>query len=475
MSAPLETLARSLPPGRVVVDPAALAEYAQDITENPPAMPAAVVQPTSTSEIPATLRWAADHGVPVTPCVARTNVGGLTIPSPGGIVLDLRDLRGILAVDPDEMYALIEPGVTFGQLREHLDRHHPGLEFGYPLAPPYASVLANCLLDGLSNLSLRHGSMDEWVNGLEAVLPDGEVVRTGSAALSPSWFARVPLPDLTGLFLGWQGTTGVVTRMAVRLWPASPHHRRFFLLVSSAEMAFPLARRLARTGLLDDLAVMSWPVGRWMHQVYAGLERAEGEPEYLLYAHLSAATPRLMAAKEEVVRDAVADLRRADHAAAGPLGVDDLIRLNPALERFARFPMTLDFLLEHPGGGLTWVGTYGPASRWVEGAQRGSALLEQHGFPPAVLTRAMRDGHFGVLRFPILFDRSDADAVAHVRTVNTALLDLTLDLGFVMYKAPAWAAERMRARMDAGYLALLQRLHALLDPAGVLNPNKGFR
>lgn len=468
----LGALTALLPAGRLITDPEKLGEYASDMTENPPANPAAAARPEDAGQVAAILIWATERRVPVTPCVGQTNVGGLTIPAEGGLVLDLRDLNRILAVDAEEMVAVIEPGVTFGQLREHLDAAHPELSFGYPLAPPHASVVANCLLDGLTNLSLRHGSMASWVNGLEVVLADGRTVRAGSAAASNSWFARGPLPDLAGLFLGWQGTTGIVTRMAVQLWPAVPHRRRFFLLFPDAETVFPFTRKLARTGLFDDLAALSWPMGRMIHEVYRDLARAPGEPEYLLYADLSALTADLMRAKEEVLLDALAGARRSGAEIAGPIDLPVLMQLNPALSRFAQFPMTLDFLLEHPGRGLTWVGTYGPTSRWLEGARRGAALLETHGFPPAVLTRAMLDGHYGVLRFPILFDRADPEEVRRVRDANAALLERVLELGFVMYKPPAWATAKLQAQMDPGYRDLLARVKALLDPAGILNPGK---
>ena len=98
---------------------------------------------------------------------------------------------------------MVEPGVTFGHMRKYLDAHHPELRYAYPLAPPYTSVIANALLQGLCDLSSVHGAMADFVNGLEAVLPTGDVVRVGSGAMdSGSWFGRYPLPDLVGLFSG---------------------------------------------------------------------------------------------------------------------------------------------------------------------------------------------------------------------------------------------------------------------------------
>src|SRR5207247_10747848 len=123
------------------------------------------------------------------------------------------------------MYDGVDTGVTFGQLTSHPAEHAPELVYTYPFAPPFTSVMANALLDGLNNLSLRDGAMGKWINGLEAVLPDGEVVRTGSGGVVDSWFSRSPLPDLSGLFVSTQGTTGIVTRISLQLQP-KPHHRQ---------------------------------------------------------------------------------------------------------------------------------------------------------------------------------------------------------------------------------------------------------
>src|SRR5205807_3896327 len=144
----------------------------------------------SAEQVGRVMALAAAEGLPVTPIVAGYNVAGLAIPRQGGIVLDLTRMNRIRDLDHDAMYVLVEPGVTFGQLRAHLDAEAPELVYTYPFAPPSTSVLANALLDGLTSLSLRHGAMGTWINGLEAVLADGTVVRTGSGGVVPSWFGR---------------------------------------------------------------------------------------------------------------------------------------------------------------------------------------------------------------------------------------------------------------------------------------------
>ena len=111
-------------------------------------------------------------------------------------------------------------------------------------------------------------------------------------------------------------------------------------------------------------------------------------------------------------------------------------------------------------------------SRFPAGLEAGIALCDRHGFPPIVVARPMKGGHFGVLRFIALFDKKDAADVARARAVNQGLCDALLDLGFVMYKTPGWAVERYRSRLDPGFQRLLREVKQLLDPTGIMNPGR---
>ena len=149
-----------------------------------------------------------------------------------------------------------------------------------------------------------------------------------------------------------------------------------------------------------------------------------------------------------------------------------LLKIEPRFGRLATFPTRLDFLLDHPDGGLTWVGTYGPMSGFERGIQRGIAIVQRHGFPPTIVARPMRGGHFGVLRFIQVFHRDRPDDCARVRDCNAELYEALLQEGFVAYKTPAWAVARMAQRLDQGFARLQREIRALLDPAGILNPGR---
>jgi FAD/FMN-containing dehydrogenase len=143
--------------------------------------------------------------------------------------------------------------------------------------------------------------------------------------------------------------------------------------------------------------------------------------------------------------------------------------------KFAEFPTELDFLTDHGGGGLTWIGTYGPISRFEDGAEAGTAIMVRHGVPPMIVSRPMRGGHFGVLRFITVFDKADAAQVARVKAVNRELLAMCVEKGFVMYKTPRWAWQELAPRLDPAMLAMMQKVKDLLDPRGIMNPGRmGF-
>jgi glycolate oxidase len=441
--------------------------YLSDVTEFPPGSADLVVRPRSSEEVRAVLAVAHELDVPVTPVVAGYNVAGIAIPRAGGIVLDLKGLDRIGEIDRDAMYVIVEPGVTFGQLKEHLDVEAPELVYSYPFAPPFTSVLANALLDGLNNLSLRHGAMGAWVNGVEAVLADGTVVRTGAGAVVDRWFGRAPLPDLTGLFLSTQGTTGVVTRAALQLQPKPPHRERWFAFAYDLHAAYAAMRSMARTGSFDDVGLMTWPAAKLLFGATRGLVRADDEPLAFLFVDVTGASAGELRARTVLGREL---LEQAGVESVFP--VADLVGLVPEYAKLAELPTTLDFLLDFPGGGLTWVGAYGPGGAWVAGAEHGIAILEAHGFPPFVVARPMQGGHYFVLRFVICFDKADEDEVARVRAATGALADCVLDNGYVPYKASAEAARRILARAHPGFVDLWSRVRDTLDPQRRMNPGR---
>jgi glycolate oxidase len=464
--------AAAIPAQRLKTDEPTLAEYSRDMTENPPGNAQVVAFVESDEELVGVVKIAAEHRIPLTPRIAGTNLGGLSLPGSGGAVLDLTRMNRIHAINETDMLAVIEPGVTFQQLVDELASRELPLTIGIPLSPPETSVTANCLLDGLGNLSLLHGTMGEWISGLEVVLASGEVIRTGAWAVSDVPFSRAPLPDLTGLFVSWQGTTGLVSKLAVQLKPKPPLRKRLFVLTYDRRSTYELMRRLARLKIFDDIGGLSWPTGKMLFGVERPLQKDPDEPEFFTYLDVSAFHTAELRLKLEMLLAELKELREHGAELEDPLDLETLCRIEPRFDKFATFPTRLDFLVDNPGGGLTWVGTYGPMSRFDRAADLGIEIMQHHGFAPVIVSRPMKSGHFGVLRFIETFARDDEAEVERVRACNVELTEMVLEQGFIPYKTPAWSVELVLPRMWPGTHDLMRRVRALLDPQGIMNPGR---
>ena len=171
--------------------------------------PAYVVRPGTKEEVRSVLMLANKHKIPVIPYSTGINVRGLTIPvHDGSILLDLSRMNRILEINPEMKTATVEPGVTFGMLLEQTRKHK--LRPAFPDAPLTVSVLANYYLRGIYQTSATDGH-DHTIS-YEMILPNGEILKTGSRALSEMPYFRYGVgPDFAGMFCAHPGTCGVVT------------------------------------------------------------------------------------------------------------------------------------------------------------------------------------------------------------------------------------------------------------------------
>lgn len=451
-----------------------LEKYREDYTEAKACDPDLVAMVENTEQVRKIVVRANELKMAITPRVYGTNVGGLTIPNQGGVVLDMTRMNRVLEVNVDDMYAVIEPGVTQQIIKDYLIDNDLPLTLGYSLAPPDTSVFANALLGGLTNRSLKYGDQSDWISGLEVVLADGRILKTGAwAHQGTSPFGLVPFPDLSGLFIAWQGTTGIATKMAFQLWPAHPLNKRLFVLTYDPKATYRAMRRLVKKEICDDIGGLSWPSGKMMMGVkHPHPVPAEGEPQFFLYIDLTAEIEEEMKVKEKILLSVIEELRADGERYEDPLDIETLVKVNPKMIKFAEFPTDLDFLTDHGGGGLTWVGTYGPLSKFTEGAEAGIEIMTRHGFPPIIVSRPMRGGHFGVLRFIAIFDKKNEEEIERIKTLNSELLDMLSEKGFLMYKTPIWAWRRMSKKINPTMLDVIEGVRNLLDPNHILNPGK---
>jgi alkyldihydroxyacetonephosphate synthase len=206
-----------------------------------PNLAAAVCRPTSAQQVAAIVRLAGERGTPVTAAGGRSGVCGASIPAHGGIVLDLTALDGVVAVDDVSGIVEVLPG-TFGpDLEAALEPY--GLSVGhFPQSFEIATVGGWVACRGAGQYSTRYGKIEDMVVGLEVVLADGTIVRTGG---SPAAAAG---PDLTQVFVGSEGTLGIITRVWLRTHPRARAERRAAYAFASFAEGLEACRRILQRG-----------------------------------------------------------------------------------------------------------------------------------------------------------------------------------------------------------------------------------
>src|SRR6185369_17900344 len=198
--------------------------------------------PRSADEVAAVLAVCNADLVPVTAAGGRSGVCGASVPIHGGVVLDLCALSGIVDVDDDSLVLDVLPG-TFGEpLEADLRRDH-GVTLGHwPQSVAISTVGGWLACRGAGQLSTRYGKIEDMVVGLDVALADGRRVTTGGAPRAAAG------PDLTQLFVGSEGTLGVITGARLRLHPAPTAERRDAWGFPSFEAGLDACRRILRRG-----------------------------------------------------------------------------------------------------------------------------------------------------------------------------------------------------------------------------------
>lgn len=219
----IEALTRICGAPHVLSAEEALQAYGHDETEDLSFLPEVVVKPASAAEISQVLSLATAGRIPVTPRAGGTGLSGGALPVHGGIVLSLERLNRIIGIDTANLQAEAEPGVVTQTFQDAVEAQ--GLYY-----PPDPASRGSCTLGG--NLAecaggpraVKYGVTKDYVIGLEAVLPSGEIITTGGRVLK-----NVSGYNLTQLLIGSEGTLAVITRIIFRLIPL-PRFRRVLLV-----------------------------------------------------------------------------------------------------------------------------------------------------------------------------------------------------------------------------------------------------
>ena len=455
----VEELTAALPAGTVLTDPDLLRSYERDEADLcTSGAPVAVVRPHTTADVAATLRIATAHRTPVVPQGARTGLAGGANATDGCIVLSTTAMDQIIEVDPVNRYAVVQPGVVNASITRAVAEH--GLR--YPPDPGSfltSTIGGNVATNAGGMCCVKYGVTGEYVLGLEVVLASGEVLRCGRRTRK-----GVAGYDLTRLFVGSEGTLGVITEITLALRPATPAALSVAALFDSIPAVGAAVEAIARAGAVPSLLELLDAVHLRAIESY----RPMGLPtsaEALLLAAVDSAEPAEL--------DVIAEACRASgavevHAATDAAEADALLaarRLaHPALEAMATD-------LYGDGGALIIDDVAVPVTRLADLLAGVARVAEDTGIVIGVVGHA-GDGN---VHPNIVVDRTDPSSLDRGRAAFDAIMELGLALGGTVtgeHGVGVLKRDWLVKELGPVGLRVHRALKNALDPLGILNPGK---
>ena len=428
--------------------------YGRDPGLMRPHEPDYVVMPKKTEEIQEIVRLANKEKIPVVPRGAGLALTGLVIPQKGGIVLDMKRMERILEVNEKGRYVIVEGGTTHGVLKSHLQKHYPTLRHSIPDSPPIATVVANAMIHGQGRLTQQHGFNSDMVSGLEVVLPTGEICRIGSCSVSSYWFSKgAPLPDLTGIFLGWFGNTGIITKLALKLYPCKKIRDVMLFLTDRAELVPDILLKLAHTEMMEDIVVSAQPIPL----------RFKGN--FYILVFITGDSEEEITFKRKMAWDALWEYFESRDGG--------FVSITPDMKApMLAMPSkdTTRFADVRKGGGFEYSGPIAPIERYPDFFRKLEELASNYNLSYASAARVIDGGHCMMFSFSYTFNRADHDEMDRAKKALDEAAEFSLEQGGVIWKPNIDEQKMMMARMDPNTLRLMGKIKELLDPNGIMNP-----
>ena len=445
-------LLRIVPDERRVSDgDSALDQHAADLSYHPAHRPDVVVYPESTVEVAAVLELANAAGVPVVPFGAGTSLEGHVIPIRGGISLDLTRMSSIVALRPDDLTATVEPGVTRSQLEAAAGPH--GLWF--PVDPGADATLGGMAATNASGTTtVRYGGMRAHVLALEVVLADGRVVRTGSRAVKTSAGY-----NLTSLFVGSEGTLGVITELTLRLHPISDHIVVARAAFPSVEAACRAAAAIIGVGVLVTRCELLDATTIGALNAFSGTSFPESPYLFVEFGGAEAG----VAGDLRTTRELTAD----EGATAFESESDPTAR---AQMWSARHNALMASLALAPGSKAMTTDVAVPVSELAAAIEHGRRALDESGLRGGIV------GHVGDGNFHLAFllDPDDATSIARAEALNAAIVDDAIARGGTCTGEHGIGYGKLAylEREHGDLVPLYRGIKELFDPNGIMNPGK---
>lgn len=446
-----EELQKILSKDQVTVNVTILEQHSKDESYHTPHLPDVVVFPESTEDVSKVMKFACTNKIPVVPFGLGTSLEGHVIPYQGGISLDFQRMNKVLEVRPRDFLVRVQPGVTRSQVNKELKKY--GLFF--PVDPGADATLGGMAATNASGTtSVRYGVMRDQVRDLEVVLADGEIIRTGGlSAKSSSGY------NLTGLFVGSEGTLGIFTELVLRVHGIPEE-------IMAARSSFPTVEQAVNTavsilGAGIPVARVELVDARSIRQINRQFDRNyKEEPTLFLEFHGN---------KAGLVQDVELAKELAVQEECSEWAFETETKARAQLWE-ARHNLAYAFLHGSPGKKMMVTDVCVPLTELADAVKLARYELDESGLDGALLGH-IGDGNYHAL---VMFNPEDAGEMSRAEKFNARLVEYALSRGGTCTGEHGVGVGKRKYQIQehGSAVNIMTRIKQTLDPLNILNPGK---
>lgn len=441
-------------PDRISTGESVLELHGRDESFHQRRRPDVVIWPLNAEEISTILKIANEKRIPVTPWGAGTSLEGNPIPVFGGIVLDMQQMNHILELRESDLQVRVEAGVTYKELNQFLSRH--GLFF--PPDPGASATIGGMVGNNASGIrTIKYGSTKDYVLSMVIVIPSGEIIKIGTNAVKTSSGY-----DLCRLFVGSEGTLGVITEVTLRLVGIPQEYMAAIAQFHEIRKATDTVFQIMRSGLspaalefLDISTIQAINRSKDINLIE--------KPTLFIEFH----GPNASGLKEEL--EMVREICYENDVVEFDSGIGRQER-NRLWE--ARYGVHESIKISNPGLKALVIDTAVPISKYPEMVEWAHRVIRERNL------KGYAFGHAGSgnLHMEILGNPEDASNWKKVKEVEEEIVEFAISLGGTSTgeHGIGIGKRKFMRKEHGGSIDLMKKIKMLLDPNGIMNPGKIF-